>query len=433
MQQCVEEELGRPLEACFADFHVEGIAASLSQVHRARLHDGRDVAVKVQYPGIADAVWQDLRALGWLTAPVGGLRRGFNLTAYQEEVRKTVAQELDFRKEAETIRRYRSLTKDAEDVIVPETVPAFSSGRVLTMTWLEGDRFGDVLRWPAAERQAVGESLVRLFLRGCFRWQLIHGDPHPGNLRFQRGPAGPVLGLLDFGCVKGLSNAVVDSFQWLIERVIEGSLYTRSAELLPRYVAAGFDEDLLAPMEHRLPGLTDLLFEPFQRDRPYRLSEWRMRERIEAVLGEDRWNFRFAGPATMLIVIRAYQGLLQYLAALDAAVNWHALFLETISHRGPSAAPGPSATLPNAPTREALSEKLRVCVYRDGRKRVELTFRAIAAERIDELMPDDVLEALARRSIDIQAIKRRLQATGLAPGDVFTLDEENRQIRVWLE
>lgn len=433
VKQCVEERLGRPVEACFAQFEPEGVSASLSQVHRARLHDGREVAFKVQYPGIADAVWQDLRALGWLTAPVGGLRRGFNLAAYREEVRQTVSQELDFRAEADTLRMYGALTHGVEDVAVPEPIAELSNDTILTMTWLDGARFREVLTWPVAERHAVGEALARLFLRGCFQWRVLHGDPHPGNLRFRRGRSGPVLGLLDFGCVKPLPDGVVDSFQWLIERVIDRSIYARAAEILPRYVAAGFDEDLLAPMEHRLLALTELLFEPFREDRAFRMSDWRIRERIDSVLGDDRWNFRFAGPATMLVFIRAYQGLLQYLKALDAPVNWQRLFLEMTRDRRAVATVAPPTGARDGDQGALLSEKLCVTVHRDGRKTVELTFRAVAAKRIDELMPDDVLEALKRRSIDIHAIKRRVVNSQCAPGELFTLDEDNKRVRVWLE
>lgn len=425
----VEHELGQSLDRVFATMDPNGISASLSQVHRARLRDGREVAVKVQYPGIADAVWQDLRAIGWLTAPLGSLKRGFNLAAYQEEVRRILVAELDLSQEAASLERFAELAAPLPGLVVPRTIPELNTEKLLTMTWIHGEPFRRVLTWSRDEKRAAGHILARVFLNGCFRWRVLHGDPHPGNLRFRSTPSGPELGLLDFGCVKDLPEPFVESLFWIVRGVIDGSLASNAAGLLPRYVAAGFDEDLLAPMEHHLLALSEVIFEPFRRNEPYRLADWRLAKRVEEILGPDRWNFRFAGPADLLVFIRAYQGLIQYLSALDVAVNWQELFLDATRDRQPAASTPENA----APASPILSEKLCVSVIRDGRKVVEVTFRAQAAAWLDELMPEDVLAALANRAIDIDAIKQDIQRSNFAPGELFSLKEAGRTVRVWLE
>lgn len=435
VQSIIESELGIQLAQSFSFFDASGIAASLSQVHRARTVTGLDVAVKVQIPGIENAVDNDLRSLGWLTAPVGGLKKGFNLPAYQREVRRILDTELDFRAEADTMLRFQSLVASEPACTMPRVLPELSTRRVLTMTWLGGDRFRDVRQWSAAERSQVAERMVRLFLRSGLEWRLIHGDPHPGNLRFNRTPSGPIIGLLDFGCVRDISEATAEALHWLIHHVASGTLRTRHGEIRDRYVAAGFDPQFLDPMAPRLYDLTELLFEPFRHDRPFALNEWRMSQRIDEVLGDDRWNFRFAGPPDLIVFIRAYQGLLQYLKALDAPVNWRGIFSEISANLSipEDTQPTRTATPATPATPGPKSNVLSVSVFKDGRQTVQVKFKAEAAARIDELMPDDVLDALRERNIDLEAMKRAIVQSNFAPADLFTLEEGNKQIFVRLQ
>ena len=152
----VEEELGAPLAELFGEFAEQGIGASLSQVHRAQSKDGRDVAVKVQYPGIGEAIESDLHALGWLSAPVGNLRRGFDLPAYQQHVQEILAAELDYRLEADNLRAYaESLGELGRWVWVPESVKELSSERVLTMSYKTGQSIEEIAQgWDARRRVA---------------------------------------------------------------------------------------------------------------------------------------------------------------------------------------------------------------------------------------------------------------------------------------
>ena len=117
----VEAELGCALDKHFAHFDEHGIGASLSQVHRARTRAGRDVVVKVQYPGMDEAIESDLRALGWLSAPVGNLRKGFDLEAYRQHIGAIIAAELDYEAEAQNLRTYAEALGELEgQVLVPQ-------------------------------------------------------------------------------------------------------------------------------------------------------------------------------------------------------------------------------------------------------------------------------------------------------------------------
>ncbi|MCH8810773.1 MAG: AarF/ABC1/UbiB kinase family protein [Gemmatimonadetes bacterium] len=427
----VERQLGAPVAELFREFDGEGISASIGQVHRAVLLDGRKAAVKVQYPDIDKALRQDLRALGWLTAPVGGLiKRGFDLAAYKREVNRALSEELDYQHEAEMIRQFSAFTAGWDAVEVPEVVDTLSTGRVLTMTWVEGDPFPVTGSWPEDVRAEMGTLLLRFFLRGVLRWGHVHGDPHAGNFRFRIEDGKPVLGVLDFGCVKTLEDPVVDSLATLVALAKSGACRSDPEGVLAAYVGMGFQRDLLAPMADRLPSLTEILFEPFCARGPFSMGSWNLAERVADVLDEYRWNFRIAGPADLLFFVRAYQGLVQYLRALDAPVDWGMEFekcwLERVT-RAPITRPSPE---PRSPMK---SEKLCIKVMKGGETRVQLTFGAHVAENLGDLIPDDLLAGLRKRNIDVDAIAIEAVRSGFAPGRLFDLVDGDKRVRVWLE
>ncbi len=205
VRRMVEAELGAPLETVFREFEPRPIgSASLAQVHAARLHDGRRVAVKVQYPEIASQVEGDLANLRTLFQAVGLLEREVDLMPLIDELAAHLPLELDFVNEA---RNAESLTKRLEsraDVVIPEIVWEHTTPRVLVMEFLEGIKIDDIeaLRTAGVDLDAVVGTLVGIFAEQILGHGFFHADPHPGNVFVQ--PEGPRLVLLDFGLAKEL-------------------------------------------------------------------------------------------------------------------------------------------------------------------------------------------------------------------------------------
>src|SRR5260370_22409158 len=206
----IERELRRPLETVYADFDPVPLAsASLAQVHRARLHDGRRCAVKVQYPGIDGIIRADLRnmtqVLGWLAM----LERDFDYRILMREALKYVPMELDFEHEAnnaDTIRRNFSANPD---IVIPEVYPEFTTPRVLTMELVEGIKVTDTdaLERAGIDKHVVAQKLIENFCDQVLRDGCFHADPHPGNILIQPGPK---IVLLDFGLAKDFPPAFRD-------------------------------------------------------------------------------------------------------------------------------------------------------------------------------------------------------------------------------
>ena len=178
----IEEELGEPLEDVFAEFDEEPIAAaSIGQVYRARLHDGREVAVKVQYPGVAAAVRADLQNLGLILRLAKRIAPGLDPKAIGEEIRERIEEELDYELEAQNQRTLARIFRGHPFIVVPDVVTSLSRERVLVTEYVEGTGFEELKGYPQEERDRVGEILFRFYFGCLYRHHQFSGDPHPGN------------------------------------------------------------------------------------------------------------------------------------------------------------------------------------------------------------------------------------------------------------
>lgn len=427
----IAESLGAPLTTHFRDIAPEAAAASLGQVHRATLHDGREVAVKVQYPHVAGTVDADLAALGVLAAPVTLKRSGFDVTAYRAELGRSLRAELDYTAEAATLRRFAAWRAEVPGIVTPAPIDALCTSRVLTMTWVDGDTVAAARQWPWMARAAAARTLVRVFLRGCFVWRELHADPHAGNLRFRRHGDHAEVGYLDFGCTRALTARESHAL-W---RLAHTTADTTDAALADAWADLGFPPEVTDRLRHRLRAVTAILFEPWLTTGPFNAVSWQVADRLAEALGDDRWTFRFAGPASLLFLIRAFQGLVVYARALGVPVDWRRE-LDAIPPPEPAAAaarPPASAADAIAPGPALQSETLRVEVVRDGERVVQVTFAAGAVASLADLVPADLVARLAGRGLDLGAIAADVMARGGPAGDLVALDDGATRVRVWLE
>ena len=429
----IAREIGAPISRIFRRLDERGAAASLGQVHLGELHDGQTVAVKVQFPRVRESLDADLSALGWLAAPLSAKRSGFDLGEYRDEMRRSLLRELDYEHEAATLRRFSARAGQVPGLVTPIPVDQLCTPRLITMSWVSGDRVQATKHWPSSARCEAALVLLRFFLRGCFVWRELHADPHAGNLRFERAGQHVRVGVIDFGCVKILSAPESDGLRLLAQDAVDMS----DGELFDTYVSLGFDHRLLESMAGRLRGVTAVLFEPFQTQGPYDPRLWRLAERLTEVLGDDRWNFRFAGPASLLFLIRAFQGLVQYLRVFDAVIDWRHELLAiprgvdpVRQHRSAGRALSADSS---GGSRHMQASTLRLRVVRNGEPVAQLSFSAVAVGHLPDLVPEDLRERLGRQGIDLALLAAKAVAGGYPPGDIFTLAEDDKTVRVWLE
>ncbi|WP_284575709.1 AarF/ABC1/UbiB kinase family protein [Streptomyces sp. 2P-4] len=227
VHQVLAERLGPEWRESFREFEDEpAAAASIGQVHRAVWHDGREVAVKVQYPGAGEALLSDLRQLGRFAGLLGPLVPGMDLKPLIHEMQERVAEELDYALEAEAQRTHAEAFEDDPDVVVPRVV--HQGEQVLVTEWLEGTPLSEVISGGTREeRDRAGQLLARFLFTGPARTGLLHADPHPGNFRLIEGEEGRLrLGVLDFGTVDrlpgGWPEPIGTSLRMTLEEDAEG-------------------------------------------------------------------------------------------------------------------------------------------------------------------------------------------------------------------
>jgi predicted unusual protein kinase regulating ubiquinone biosynthesis (AarF/ABC1/UbiB family) len=246
VHEVLTAELGTSVEQ-FAEFSDQPIAAaSIGQVHRAVLRDGRQVAVKIQYPGVAQAIRDDLANTELLATFLRFATSASGMTAdvraVAREATARISEEVDYRHEAASIAAFSDLYRDHPFIRIPDAVPELSGDRVLTMTYLEGMDLAQAQQAEQDLKNTWAEAIAR-FSWGSFRHaNLLHADPHPGNFRFN---TDGTVGFLDFGCVKVLP----EKQRWLLVATTRAVIEGRKEDLRDLMTQMGFltaDSDLTA-------------------------------------------------------------------------------------------------------------------------------------------------------------------------------------------
>lgn len=214
----VAEELGGAPEDVFLEWDPKPIAsASIGQVHRAITREGRAVAVKVQYPGVADAISADLANADLIFSSFALVYPGFDPAPVVAELKERISEELDYQREAVNQQLFADFYAGHPFIHVPAVLPELSTSRVLTTELSTGATFAEVDHWSQAEKDRVGEILYRFVFRSLYRLGAFNGDPHPGNYLFT--PNGAVT-FLDFGLIRRFSPDELGIFQSMITAMV---------------------------------------------------------------------------------------------------------------------------------------------------------------------------------------------------------------------
>lgn len=335
----LEAELGMPAEKVFAEFQPQPVAAaSIGQVHRARLHDGRPVAVKIQYPGVATAINADLANYELLSTFLGLLmglssrRIGVDHRQVAREIAGQIRAELDYRQEAANQRDFASAYRDHPFIRIPEVIDELSTSRVLTQDLVEGLDWEQALAAEVQLRERWAEAISRFGHGSMGSFRLAQLDPHPGNFRFQEDGG---VSFLDFGCVSRLSPRTATLANGLLQMAIRGDvqgtwrwaleagMWRESDPVTPEEVFAYWHEPL----------------EPYWGEQPYLITH----EKIGAWL---EYRFSPTGPCAnalryinapddFTLLSRLDFGVMSLFADLRVALPWGSIAAEFYENAAP--------------------------------------------------------------------------------------------------
>ncbi|MEO8092122.1 MAG: AarF/ABC1/UbiB kinase family protein [bacterium] len=329
-----QEYRGERLDDIYAEIEPEAVAAaSIGQVHRATLIDGREVAVKIQYPGVAEALEADLANAGMLVRLAKALAPGLDAKAVAEELRERVLEELDYELEAQNQRSFARAYRGHPFIHVPDVLTRLSHRRVLVTEFVRGSGFERVKQLPDAERSRFGEIVFRFCFGSIYHLQHFNADAHPGNYILMEDGR---VAFLDFGMTKKLD---IDQIE--LEQAAVDAASRKDPEALRLALHdLGFVKHPSKLDAQRLMDHVMLVGGWYLEDGEYTVSKRRVMKVIEAT-SDPRSEYydlirRESIPAEELMGRRMETGVLAVLAQLGARRNWHRIMREWVYADAPA-------------------------------------------------------------------------------------------------
>ncbi|MDP9021981.1 MAG: AarF/ABC1/UbiB kinase family protein [Actinomycetota bacterium] len=335
IEQVVAEEFGASANAIFAEWHREPIAAaSIGQVHAARLDDGREVVVKVQYPGVAEAVSADLRNAEAFSPLARIISPHLEVEPLVEELRERVGDELNYEREANYQRAFANRYDGHPFVHVPEVVADMCRGRVLVSERVRGRTFNDIAeRGTDEERQRLGEIIFRYAFGTIERFRLFNGDPHPGNYLYEDDGR---VAFLDYGSVKMFSRERFQHMQRMNQTVKQGD----PDEVVQRLREAGFLPPGVEVDAELMYEWWQLYMRPVLAEQPFTFTPEFATEVIRSTTDPRSKYLKVLRPLNLppdyLLLNRIHFGINSVLGRLRASNDWREIRAEYVEDAPPA-------------------------------------------------------------------------------------------------
>jgi predicted unusual protein kinase regulating ubiquinone biosynthesis (AarF/ABC1/UbiB family) len=333
LDRVLKAQWGEGWQSRFAEFEYHPIAAaSIGQVHRARTHDGDMLAIKVQYPGVRESIDSDVNNVASLLRMTGLLPAKLDIKPFLEEGRRQLHDEADYAREAEHLVRFGTLLSGDKNFEVPSFYPAFSTDRILAMSYIESEPIDTVMTAPQKTRDRMATLLIELLLRELFDFGLMQTDPNFANFRFNTKTKRLVL--LDFGASRDINKKTAASHRKMMQAILSGNHRA--------ILKAATDMGLIAadmPVRHRSDVLEmiQMGMKPLQTDAPFDFGDsqvaQRLREKgIELAAQRELWHLP---PADAMFIQRKFGGMYMLAGRLQARVNVRAIMQKYVGNTKP--------------------------------------------------------------------------------------------------
>lgn len=318
LQTVLNVEWGAGWYKRFARFDVRPFAAaSIGQVHRATTHDGRELAIKVQYPGVRASIDDDVDSMAALFRLPGLVPRDMDLAPLMAEAKRQLHAEADYLAEAQHLTRFGALLAGSDTFVLPDLHQDLCTPRVIAMTYLDSEPLESLVHAPQSVRDQVATDLIDLVLRELFVFWAMQTDPNLANYRFD--PKTGRIVLLDFGAVQPIPDALVADFRVLARVALEGGAdETRAAMLRIGY----FGPDTAPRHQDLITAMFDVAMAPLRQNAPFDFGRSDLLERLRDMglaIGSDR-DLAHVPPAATLFLHRKIGGMYLMAAKLQAHV-----------------------------------------------------------------------------------------------------------------
>uniref|UniRef100_Q07I60 ABC-1 domain protein n=1 Tax=Rhodopseudomonas palustris (strain BisA53) TaxID=316055 RepID=Q07I60_RHOP5 len=322
LKKVLIEAWGPDWQRRFQKFDLHPIAAaSIGQVHRARTADGRDLAIKVQYPGVRRSINSDVDNVASLLRLAGLVPKGVSVAPMLAEAKRQLHEEADYEREGRCLAQFGALLADRPEFRVPALHPDLTTPNVLAMSYLEGRPVDDLVTAPQVERNRVMTLMIGLIFRELFEFRLMQTDPNFANYRYA--PDTGQLMLLDFGATRAFPAAFAELYRRLLRAGLSGDrVGVREAALQIGFLAP----DTPLQLETAMLELLEMSLQPMRQDTAFDFgaSDLAMRMRDSGMaMAEDRAHFRIP-PMDTLFLQRKFGGIYMLATKMRAQVNLRA-------------------------------------------------------------------------------------------------------------
>ncbi|MFK7824799.1 MAG: AarF/UbiB family protein [Oligoflexales bacterium] len=414
-------------------------SASVGQVHKLELKNGVEYAVKIQYPGIAKVIDQQINKLFKFYKFIPFFhKKNFEAENYRNLFEELLKSEIDYVREAKKQKIFFDhFNNHYTRAIVPKIYTANCNKTILLQDWVEGISVDSFVLKDKSEKIKAASNLITVFFEMLFGLRCFQTDFNFGNISFKLNTAGKfdAIILYDFGATLVLDDnhaAVMWSF---LKNVVEEETLSPFDYL----ISLGFDGSKLKYIAHLLPAVISLLLEPFSADRPYKISEWNLKERLNSILGEDRWWFRAAGPPWFFIFLKAVNGLFMLLEKLNVSINFYQIYKNFKSR---SCYTDKVKVLVKKDqyiqfdvknyTSKDFSKYLNIKLIENNREKVDLQMPCRVVDMIEELIPEKYLGIIEEKGIEFSELKRKVQRSGYVKQILIEEKYEDQKLKIWI-
>lgn len=312
----------------FKHFNVRPVAAaSIGQVHRATLKDGRDMAIKVQYPGVARSIDSDVANVGALIRLSGLLPKGFDLAPYLEEARQQLHDETDYPGEGRFLEEFRGILAEDTRFRLPELFADWTTPNILSMGFVEGQPIETAAALPQEVRDALAGAMIDLVLRELFDFGLMQTDPNFANYRYDDN-TGRII-LLDFGATRRISKGIAENYRQLLRA---GSIDDREAMRRLSIEIGFFSEQTETRHQDKILQMMALVFTAMKDTSPFDFARTELSQRMQRE-GMELADSGFIPPPVpidVLLIQRKFGGVFLLASKLKARVDVAGLFARYI-------------------------------------------------------------------------------------------------------
>lgn len=427
----LESNLGVRGEDIFESFSEKGIAASLAQVHRAKLVSGEVVAVKVQIPGVDEALRAQMKLFGLVpvVGKMAGPQRkwGMDFGVYQNLFDANFKAELDYLQEAENQCRFFEALSDFSGVRVPQVMNVKQGSKVLISEWVDGKTLTEFLQESTVEeRRLIANRLLSSFLHLFFQHGYLQADYNEGNFLIDENSN---LVMLDFGSCYQFSK----EYRLALASLIVALREQKSVAYRDYFCALGFDEKKIKHLESELPWIGRILFEPFLMDRQSDLATWEVERRLTQLLGETKWWFRSAGGADFFLLMKAFSGVVRLIEQLGISLNFRRAIDDVlvgltfeINQYVPPAREGSVRVL------RGMAQSIEVSVFENGIQNVNVVLPGKALADLPDYIDEELKAKISASGVDVDELVRKAISGGAKPQVLFEMKSGSKCYRVEL-